>query len=221
MGATAVLIGGFLGAAAGPPAASFVFSTPRNGPTTLVARWWTGSPAPMRAVVGTSAMTGIAGGTVCAFLPATYALPAFWIFGVIAVPLALVDVRCQRLPSALTAALWASSSAGLMAESLVGGHIRSLILASVLGIAVGVLALGLALTLPGQIGLGDVSLMGVIALTLGWFKVETAGVGLGAGFLIQALVAIGVIVRTGDRQLKLPFGPALLAGWFLAIWLCV
>ncbi|WP_435827222.1 hypothetical protein [Actinoplanes philippinensis] len=92
-------------------------------------------------------------------------------------------------------------------------------MASALGIAVGVLALAVALALPGQMGLGDVSLMGVIALTLGWLKVETAGVGLVAGVLTQAVVAIGVVIRTGNRRLKVPFGPALLAGWFLAIWL--
>ncbi len=197
---------------------AFVSPPPLHGPTKLEARWWIGQPAPIWAVAGTSALTGIAGGAVCALLPATYALPIFWVFAVVAVPLAFVDVRCQRLPSAMTAGLWASSSIGLTAESLIGGHTHSLLAASVLGIAVSVLALALALVLPGQMGLGDVSLMGVIAFTLGWLKVEAAGVGLAAGVFIQAFIAIVAMVRTGNRQLKLPFGPALLAGWFVAIW---
>ncbi|MBB2943267.1 hypothetical protein FB565_002980 [Actinoplanes lutulentus] len=85
------------------------------------------------------------------------------------------------------------------------------------GVFVAVLMLGVALGFPGQLGLGDVGLAGTIATSLGWLSPATAALGFAAGCAVQMMVVIGMTWRARGQGVKLPLGPALLAGWLLAI----
>jgi leader peptidase (prepilin peptidase)/N-methyltransferase len=84
-------------------------------------------------------------------------------------------------------------------------------------------AAGLALALAdaGQMGLGDVVLAGWVALSLGWFGWPSAWAGLFMGFAVQAvLFGLVALRRAHDRPRALPMGPALMAGWLVAILTC-
>jgi hypothetical protein len=74
---------------------------------------------------------------------------------------------------------------------------------------------------PGQLGLGDVLMIGWIALTLGWLGWEQLGIGLLAGLLLQATAAATLMaLRHRPKEGGLPMGPASVAGWLMDIaWL--
>ncbi len=207
------------GALAGIPAAAVAYSAPARGSIRLPTRWWCGEPANPAALFSVSLLIGTATGVVAARLPWSPATPAYCIFAIVGVGLAIIDVRHHRLPHVLTGILWATSTAGLIVESLASGHVRALVTGTAAGACVAASALLIAFTMPGQLGLGDVSLSGVIALSLGGLSVEAAALGLLAGVALQACIALGGALRNPGRpgNSHLPFGPALLVGWFIAL----
>ena len=73
--------------------------------------------------------------------------------------------------------------------------------------------LALALVSPGGLGMGDVKLAALVGLYLGWLGWAAVVLGALAGFVVQAVVALGLLAtrRIGLRG-ELPFGPAMLAG---------
>ena len=67
-------------------------------------------------------------------------------------------------------------------------------------------------------GFGDVKLAGVLGLYLGFLGWQSWAVGLFAGFLIGGIVGIGLILGGGaGRKTKVPYGPFMVAGAFVAI----
>ncbi len=205
------------GAVAGIPVAAIAYSVPARGGLRVPERWWRGEPARPTTVAAVSALTGAAAGLVARSLPLSPALPALWLFAVVGIGLSISDLRRHRLPHAMTGTLWIACSVGVAAESLVTGQARSLITAALAGAAVTLLTLVIALALPGQLGLGDVNLSGVIAMSLGWLSWEAAATGLLLGIAAQAVVALVMRAQGANRHSSLPFGPALLLGWIMAV----
>ena len=70
----------------------------------------------------------------------------------------------------------------------------------------------------GGLGMGDVKLSALLGLYLGWLGWAAVVLGALAGFVVQAVVALGLLAtrRIGLRG-ELPFGPAMLAGAALVI----
>jgi leader peptidase (prepilin peptidase)/N-methyltransferase len=67
-------------------------------------------------------------------------------------------------------------------------------------------------------GFGDVKLAGVIGMYLGWVSWPLAIIATFAAFLIGSAVGIVVMVRgRGGRKTKVPFGPFMVLGTFLAL----
>ena len=131
-----------------------------------------------------------------------------------AMTLAVTDLRSHRLPYAIVAILYLVTGVPLIGVAIVTRDI-GLILKAVLSAAIAVMAfLILALALPGQLGLGDVVLFGWVAFSLSWFGWRAIEVGVLAGLLGQIIAGLVFRVWRGAGQ-KLPFGPALLLGWFI------
>jgi leader peptidase (prepilin peptidase)/N-methyltransferase len=88
----------------------------------------------------------------------------------------------------------------------------------------GVVTFGLSLVINrlGLLGMGDVKLMTVMALALGWFSPLLPIIALGLSFLIAGIVAIWLLL---GKKLKLggsmPLGPYLVAGFLGAVTLAV
>lgn len=128
------------------------------------------------------------------------------------VPIALIDVAARVIPNALTVAgALGAVAIGLLTEpSAVGGQL----LASALA---GGLLLLAALARPGDMGMGDVKLAGMLGLFLG----SAVAVALLAAFLAATLAGLVVAVRrgvAGARRATLPLGPFLALGGAIALY---
>jgi leader peptidase (prepilin peptidase)/N-methyltransferase len=80
-------------------------------------------------------------------------------------------------------------------------------------VAAGASALG-----PEALGFGDVKLLGVLGLVLGWFGWGMLLTGVFLGLLVGAFVSLVLLAtRRAGRRTAIPFGPPLLAGAVLAL----
>ena len=149
------------------------------------------------------------------------AIPAFLFLGAVGTAASLIDLRTRRIPNAL---LWPSYPLGaalLALASAVGDRWGMLGRA---GIAMGLVAgfyLVLALGFPGQLGMADVRLGGLLGLFVGWLGWPEVAASVLAGWLSAALaVAWGRARRRsggGQRSLPIPLGPYLCLGALVAI----
>jgi leader peptidase (prepilin peptidase)/N-methyltransferase len=151
------------------------------------------------------------------FGPVPELLPYLLLAG-LGVLLAAVDLACLRLPDALVkpgfvagAAVFCGLAAGLPAWP---DLLRA-------GFAAGVLAGGylvLAVLPGGALGYGDVKLAGLLGLFLGWLGWGEVLAGALLPFLINGVVAVGLLAaRRVTRRTLVPFGPAMLLGAWLAV----
>ena len=165
-----------------------------------------------------AALTGAAAGLVGARLGWSLVLPAFIGASVIGVVLAVVDVRQRRLPFLLSGLVYGGCVACFGVESVLASSFGPFGRSVVAGLVVAFAFLALALAMPGQLGLGDVALVGWIAMTLGWLGWGHLVGGLVVGLALQAAGAVVLLVlRRKTVRGELPMGPALLAGWLVAV----
>ncbi|MFF5295144.1 prepilin peptidase [Paractinoplanes globisporus] len=135
-------------------------------------------------------------------------LPAYLLASVPAVLLAMIDLRCLRLPDRLVGAV--AASAGLPLALLRPDRIVPALVAAVTVLTA--YAIGVLL---GGLGLGDLKLAAVLALILGFAGWPAVLVGVLAPHLIGGPIAMFLLV-TGRRRV-LPFGPALLVGALIGL----
>lgn len=132
--------------------------------------------------------------------------------------LAVVDLRCLRLPDPLVALLAAVTVLPLSVGALATGAPDRLGRAALAALLSGVIYLIIAV-LPGAgLGLGDVKLAAVLGFTLGFVGWPALAVGLLAPHLINGPIALILLAtRRAKRRTALPLGPALLAGALLGL----
>lgn len=141
------------------------------------------------------------------------ALPAYAFLAVIAVALAVIDVRVHRLPDRIVLPAYPVLIAALTLASAVSGDWAALGRALVAGVALFAIYLLLALINPAGMGLGDVKLAGLLGLALGWLGWAELVVGAFGAFLLGGLYALGLLaLRRANRHTAMPFGPWMLAG---------
>jgi leader peptidase (prepilin peptidase)/N-methyltransferase len=149
--------------------------------------------------------------------PATVALA--W-FGAAAVVLAGVDLARHRLPDRVTYPAAVGCAVALLTDAAVTGDWGALVRAAVAaGVTFGLAAVARVVS-PGGLGGGDVKLLGLLGLVLGWAGWGVLMSGVFAGFLVGALGSLLLIAvgRAGWRT-RVAFGPPLLAGAYVALWL--
>jgi leader peptidase (prepilin peptidase)/N-methyltransferase len=133
--------------------------------------------------------------------PRAEAAPGLVPVAVLTVPLVLSDVRRHRLPNALTVPL------------LVVGAALTLLQGA--GTLVAVVATALALGVlwgTGGLGAGDVKLGAGLAAPLAGLGAEQVALGPAAAFLLAG----AWVLLPGRRPGRIPLGPFLLAGFWLA-----
>lgn len=174
------------------------------------------------AVPGTVALTtallaaGLTGAVLLGGLrPATLALA--WGAGA-AVVLALVDLAVHRLPDRVVLPALAVCTAALLVDAVVLDTWTALARAVAAGAAAVVVSGGARLLAPAGLGFGDVKLLGLIGLVLGWFGWGVLLAGLFLGLLTGALASVALVAggRAGWRS-AVPFGPPLLLGAALGL----
>ncbi len=76
----------------------------------------------------------------------------------------------------------------------------------------------LLLAATGGLGLGDVRLAGLLGLYLGWLGWTSLVTGTLTGFVLAGLTgAILMVAGRATRRTRLPFGPFMILGAFVAI----
>jgi leader peptidase (prepilin peptidase)/N-methyltransferase len=203
-----------LGAALGPFLAALTVRVPAGEPL-----WgkgaWRGEPASpgRRAVL--IALAAAVLGAVGAAVGAEPQLPAYLWLGAVGLTLAVIDLDCSRLPDRLTLPSYPVGLALLAIPGDADALLRAVLAAAVTG----AVALLLALLAPGGgLGLGDVKLLGVLGLFLGWLGWAGLALGIALGFAIGALVAVGLLaLRRAGLKDHMPFGQWLIAGALIAV----
>ncbi len=156
---------------------------------------------------------------VTALTGLAWVLPAHLFLAAIAVALTLIDVEHHRLPDAVVLPAYPISAALLALAAAATGDWGSLLRAAIGMAALYGLYFLLAVAKPGGMGFGDVKLAGVLGLHLGYASVSALAVGTFAAFVLGGVVGIALMVagRAGRRS-HLPFGPFMLAGAGLGLW---
>ncbi len=164
----------------------------------------------------------LATGVVFAALAARFgfdaALPAFLYLGAICVALALIDIDVKRLPDVITLPSYVVGVVLLGAAALAQED-PSRVVRTLAGMAaLYAVYFALAFAYPAGMGFGDVKLAGVLGLYLGWLGWDVWAVGLLAGFFSGGLFGVALLaLGRGGRKTKVPFGPFMIFGAFLAI----
>jgi leader peptidase (prepilin peptidase)/N-methyltransferase len=185
------------------------------------ARLGTGRPdaraTPLRAAVLTLVLAGLLAGTAAltGWRPALLGIGWVAAAGVV---LAAVDLAAHRLPDRVTYPAAAVCAAAFVADGAVTGSWHAVVRALLAAAASGAVAALVWLAVPAGLGLGDVKLLALLGLVLGWagWGVLLAGVFLGlvAGSVVSlALIAL----RRANWRTAVPFAPPLLAGAVLAL----
>ncbi len=174
-------------------------------------------PAPGRAVASAAVLAVLLCGAVLLTGARPAGLAFAWAAGA-AVVHAQVDLAVHRLPDRVTYPAAAVCAAALLADAAVLGTWPDLARALLAAAAAGGVSLLAALAAPSGLGLGDVKLLALLGLLLGWagWGVLLAGVFLG---LLAGAAASLLLVATGRAgwRTALPFGPPLLVGAVLAL----
>jgi leader peptidase (prepilin peptidase)/N-methyltransferase len=183
----------------------------------LAAREDAARPGPGRVALMTLLLAALLAGAVAltGWRPATAALA--WAAGA-AVVLGAVDLASHRLPDRVTYPAMAACSAALLVDAAVLGSWAAFVRAVAAAAAAFVVAAGASAISPDALGFGDVKLLGLLGLLLGWFGWAVLLAGVFLGLLTGATVSLVLLVtRRAGWRTALPFGPPLMAGAVLAL----
>jgi len=146
------------------------------------------------------------------------ALAAYLAAALAAVVLAATDARVKRLPNAVVLPLYPITIAILGLAFLTDSHHGSLTRSLLAMLALATAFYLLALASPSSLGLGDVKLVGVLGLLLGWLSWEAVVTGVFLGFVVASVAGLALLLtRRAGRKDTIPFGPYLLLGALLAL----
>jgi leader peptidase (prepilin peptidase)/N-methyltransferase len=148
----------------------------------------------------------------------SWELPAFLFLAGAAVLLTVIDLQHKLLPNRIVLPS-IGIGAGLLAVAALGtGEWTALLRGVVAAAVLYVVFVVLVLISPRSIGMGDAKLAALLGLYLGWLGWELVLLGIAAGFVVQAVLAV-LLLATRRVGLKgeLPFGPAMLLGAALVI----
>jgi leader peptidase (prepilin peptidase)/N-methyltransferase len=183
----------------------------------LAARDEAAAPSAARIGVMTALLAGLLAGSVelIGLRPATAALA--WAAGA-AVVLGAVDLAVHRLPDRVTYPAAAVCGAAFLVDAVVQGSWGALVRALAAGAVAFAVGTTVRVLAPEGFGFGDVKLLGLLGLVLGWFGWGVLMAGVFLGLLTGALVSLGLLAtrRVGWRT-AIPFGPPLLAGAVLVL----
>jgi len=162
-------------------------------------------------------------GTAALFVAVTarfgwsWELPGYLYLAAIAIALAAIDLDVMRLPDKIVLPSYAVAVVLLAPAVIIGRSwgpaARGLLAAALLYGLYWILAV-----LPKGMGRGDLKLAPLLGFYLGLLGWSSVAVGAFAGFLLGGLAG-GVLMalRLADRKTRIPFGPYMLAGAFLAV----
>ena len=140
-----------------------------------------------------------------ALIPALYLLVVAW-------PLTVIDLREHRLPNRLVLPAFPVAFLAQLIATIVSADWARQLFALLVALAVA--AIGLGANYIDALGMGDVKLATVIALTLGYFNPWLPAIAIGIAFVLAFAVVI-VLITLGKVKIgsSIPLGPYLLVSF--------
>jgi len=146
----------------------------------------------------------------------SWELPAYLYLAAVAIALAAIDLDVFRLPDAIVKPSYAVALALLAGAAYLGDNWPA-VLRGLLG-AAAMWLLFRTIAVFGPMGGGDIKLAPLLGFYLGWLGWDALAIGAFAGFLLGGLAgAVLMAVRLAKRKSRVPFGPYMLAGAFVAV----
>jgi leader peptidase (prepilin peptidase)/N-methyltransferase len=162
--------------------------------------------------------TGVLFVAVAARFGATLALPAYLYLAAVAVALAVIDIDVRRLPNAIVLPSYLVGALLLVPPAAVHGDWVAVLRGLVAMAALWTLYFAMATLYPGGMGFGDVKLAGLLGLYLGWLGWSSVWIGTLTGFVLGGVAGVALLAtRRATRKTAIPFGPYMLAGALLAV----
>jgi leader peptidase (prepilin peptidase)/N-methyltransferase len=146
------------------------------------------------------------------------ALPAFLWFAAVCLALALIDLDTGRLPDRIVLPAYPVLALLLTLSGVLSKDPASLARAAVGAGASFLLYYSIALVRPGGMGFGDVKTSGIIGGVLAFVSFPVLLVGVAGAFLLGSITGVAAMLsRRATRTSRLPFGPFMVAGAMVAI----
>lgn len=146
----------------------------------------------------------------------SWALPAYLYLAAIAIALAAIDLDVMRLPNVIVLPSYLVAAALLVPAALLGGGVAPIVRGLAAAALLWVFYRGLAHF--GGMGGGDVKLAPLLGFYLGWLGWDAVAIGAFAAFLLGGVAGVVLMAtRLAGRKSRIPFGPYMLAGAFLAV----
>ena len=135
-------------------------------------------------------------------------------------PLAKTDILERRLPNKFVLPAYPITWLGQLIASVLGSDFWNMLWALIAAAVTFIIALGV--NRLGLLGMGDVKLMTVMSLALGWYSALWPVIAIGIAFLVAGVIAIMLLIL---KKMKLggsmPLGPYLITGFLGAVTLVV
>jgi len=125
----------------------------------------------------------------------------------------VIDLREHRLPNRLVLPAFPVAFLAQLIATIISADWARQLSAVLIALAVGVIGLGA--NYIDTLGMGDVKLATVIALTLGYFNPWLPVIAIGIAFVLAFAVVI-VLITLGKAKIgsSIPLGPYLLVSFF-------
>ena len=146
------------------------------------------------------------------------AIPAYLYFAAVGLALSAIDIEHRRLPTAIVRPSYPVLALLLAASAAWQGDGWSFVRAVLGGLALFAFFFAVAFAYPAGMGFGDVRLAGLVGGVLGYLSWSAWAIGAFAGFLLGAVTGVALIAARGSgRRTAVPFGPFMVAGALLAL----
>jgi leader peptidase (prepilin peptidase)/N-methyltransferase len=146
------------------------------------------------------------------------AVPAYLYFAAVGLALSVIDLEHRRLPTAIVVPSYPVLAVLLGASAAWQGDLWSFVRAVLGGAALFAFFFAVVFIYPAGMGFGDVRLAGLVGGVLGYLSWSALAIGSFLGFLLGAVVGIGIIAAgRGGRHTAVPFGPFMVAGAVLGL----
>ncbi len=148
----------------------------------------------------------------------SWVLPAYLVFTAAGLALSIIDLEHFLLPNRIVYPLSIAMVPLLALAALGDDDWKGLLRAVIGGLAAFLFMFIVHVIYPRGMGFGDVKLSWTLGLVLGWISLGAVFLGLFLGFLTGAVVGLLLVVVTkSGRKTRVPFGPFLFVGTFVAL----
>jgi leader peptidase (prepilin peptidase)/N-methyltransferase len=162
--------------------------------------------------------TAVLFGAVGARFGADWVLPAYLVLAASLLAISVIDLIHYIVPNRIVYPTLAVAIPLLVGAALLDHHADSIRTAAIGSVAAWMGLLVVHLIQPRGMGFGDVRLSAILGLYLGWINLRLVLWGMLAGFVLGAVIGLGLIAFGGrGRKDPVPFAPFLAAGTTLVV----